>query len=43
MDRQLDPLGSQLLHEEVDSKGVDIYYNDEMRGLLEERFEGGSV
>jgi ferredoxin-nitrate reductase len=30
MDRQLDPLGSQLLHEELTSKGVDIYYNDEI-------------
>ena len=30
MDRQLDPLGSQLLHEELTDKGVDIYYNDEI-------------
>ncbi|ULQ52814.1 nitrate reductase [Flavihumibacter fluvii] len=30
MDRQLDPLGSQLLHDELVSKGVDIYYNDEI-------------
>lgn len=36
MDRQLDPLGSQLLHEELIAKGVDIYYNDEI-----ERFLGG--
>ena len=35
MDRQLDPLGSQLLHEELLSKDVDIYYNDEI-----ERFYG---
>ncbi len=35
MDRQLDPLGSQLLHEELLHKGVDIYYNDEI-----ERFYG---
>lgn len=35
MDRQLDPLGSQLLHEELCDKGVDIYYNDEI-----ERFHG---
>ncbi|MES2649159.1 MAG: molybdopterin-dependent oxidoreductase [Bacteroidota bacterium] len=30
MDRQLDPLGSQLLHDELTDKGVDIYYNDEI-------------
>jgi ferredoxin-nitrate reductase len=36
MDRQLDVLGSQLLHEELEEKGVDIYYNDEI-----ERFLGG--
>jgi ferredoxin-nitrate reductase len=35
MDRQLDALGSQLLHEELTSKGIDIYYNDEI-----ERFSG---
>ena len=35
MDRQLDPLGSRLLHEELMSKEVDIYYNDEI-----ERFFG---
>ncbi len=35
MDRQLDPLGSQLLHEELLLKDVDIYYNDEI-----ERFYG---
>jgi ferredoxin-nitrate reductase len=38
MDRQLDPLGSQLLHEELIAKGVDIYYNDEI-----ERFLGTKV
>ncbi len=35
MDRQLDILGSQLLHEELEEKGVDIFYNDEL-----ERFYG---
>ena len=35
MDRQLDPLGSQLLHEVLTDKGIQIYYNDEI-----ERFDG---
>ena len=30
MDRQLDSLGSQLLHEALIDKGVQIYYNDEI-------------
>ncbi|GAA4730635.1 nitrate reductase [Flavisolibacter ginsenosidimutans] len=34
MDRQLDVLGSQLLHEELEEKGVDIYYNDEVERFL---------
>jgi ferredoxin-nitrate reductase len=34
LDRQLDPLGSQLLHEELISKNVDIYYNDEIDRFL---------
>jgi ferredoxin-nitrate reductase len=34
MDRQLDQLGSQLLHEELTDKGVDIYYNDEIERFL---------
>ena len=34
MDRQLDPLGSQLLHEELADKGVQIYYNDEIERFL---------
>ena len=39
MDRQLDELGSQLLHEELTDKGIEIFYNDEI-----ERFLGtGSV
>jgi ferredoxin-nitrate reductase len=37
MDRQLDPLGSQLLHEELISKGIDIYYNDEIERFLGEK------
>jgi len=37
MDRQLDPLGSQLLHEELTLKGVDIYYNDEIERFLGEQ------
>ncbi|MFT2010675.1 molybdopterin-dependent oxidoreductase [Pontibacter sp. 13R65] len=31
LDRQLDPLGSQLLHEEMEDQGCDIYYNDEVQ------------
>ena len=41
MDRQLDPLGSQLLHEELVSKGVDIYYNDEIERFLGEKETNG--
>lgn len=38
MDRQLDPLGSQLLHEILTDKGIQIYYNDEI-----ERFLGAEI
>ncbi len=34
MNRQLDPLGSQLLHEELLEKGIEIYYNDEVERFL---------
>ncbi|MEO6315535.1 MAG: molybdopterin-dependent oxidoreductase [Chitinophagaceae bacterium] len=34
MDRQLDPLGSQLLQEELADKGVQVYYNDEIARFL---------
>jgi ferredoxin-nitrate reductase len=34
MDRQLDVLGSQLLHEELTEKGIDIYYNDELERFI---------
>jgi ferredoxin-nitrate reductase len=37
MDRQLDPLGSQLLHEELISKGIEIFYNDEIDRFLGEK------
>lgn len=37
MDRQLDPLGSQLLHEELAGKGIDIYYNDEIERFIGEK------
>jgi ferredoxin-nitrate reductase len=30
MDRQLDQLGSDLLHEEIVNLGIDVYYNDEV-------------
>ena len=31
LDRQLDPLGSQLLHEEMIDQGCEVYYNDEVQ------------
>ncbi|HTL08449.1 MAG TPA: molybdopterin-dependent oxidoreductase [Chitinophagaceae bacterium] len=34
MDRQLDQLGSQLLHEALVDKGVQVYYNDEIERYL---------
>jgi ferredoxin-nitrate reductase len=34
MDRQLDQLGSSILHEEIIHKGIDIYYNDEVEQFL---------
>jgi ferredoxin-nitrate reductase len=30
MDRQLDITGSEILHEEISKRGIDIYYNDEV-------------
>jgi ferredoxin-nitrate reductase len=41
MDRQLDQLGSDLLHEEMVNLGVDIYYNDEVAAFYgTDKFEG---
>ncbi|MCX2430602.1 nitrate reductase [Pedobacter sp. GR22-10] len=37
MGRQLDMMGSQLLHEEILSKGIDIIYNDEVDRFLGEK------
>lgn len=37
MGRQLDGLGSQLLHEELISKGIEIFYNDEIDRVLGEK------
>jgi ferredoxin-nitrate reductase len=34
MDRQLDSLGSQLLHEELTDKGIEVYYNDEIQTFI---------
>src|SRR6266496_3634293 len=41
MDRQLDPLGSLLLHEELLDKGVEIYYNDEIERFLGDKTING--
>ena len=41
MDRQLDPLGSQLLHEELSDRGVEIYYNDEIDRFLGDKNVSG--
>lgn len=30
MDRQLDALGSDILHEEIVARGIEVYYNDEV-------------
>lgn len=30
MDRQLDPLGSEILHQEILARGIDVFYNDEI-------------
>lgn len=41
MDRQLDQLGSDLLHEEIVNLGIDVYYNDEVAAFYgTEKFEG---
>ena len=34
MDRQLDQLGSQLLHEVLTDKGIQVYYNDEIERFI---------
>ncbi|HWK06009.1 MAG TPA: molybdopterin-dependent oxidoreductase [Puia sp.] len=31
LDRQLDPLGSQMLHEEIIDQGCDVYFSDEVQ------------
>lgn len=41
MDRQLDPLGSDILHEEIIARGIDVFYNDEVEQFYgSERIEG---
>jgi ferredoxin-nitrate reductase len=40
MDRQLDPLGSQILHEEIVARGIDVYYNDEVEQFYGSEKEG---
>lgn len=41
MGRQLDDLGSQLLHEELISKGIEIFYNDEVDRIIGEQSVSG--
>jgi ferredoxin-nitrate reductase len=41
MGRQLDALGSQLLHEELISKGIEIFYNDEVDRVIGEKSISG--
>jgi ferredoxin-nitrate reductase len=41
MGRQLDRMGSQLLHEELVSKGIEIIYNDEVDRFLGDRAIAG--
>jgi len=41
MDRQLDPLGSDILHEEIIARGIDVFYNDEVEQFYgSEKIEG---
>ncbi len=41
MDRQLDPLGSDILHEEIVARGIEVYYNDEVEQFYgTEKIEG---
>lgn len=41
MGRQLDTIGSQLLHEEIISKGIEIIYNDEVDRFLGDKAISG--
>jgi ferredoxin-nitrate reductase len=41
MGRQLDLIGSQLLHEEITSKGIEIIYNDEVDRFLGDKTVAG--
>ncbi|WP_431295189.1 FAD-dependent oxidoreductase [Pedobacter sp. P26] len=41
MGRQLDALGSQLLHEELISKGIEFFYNDEVDRIIGEKSISG--
>ena len=41
MDRQLDPLGSEILHEEITARGIEVFYNDEVEQFFgKEKIEG---
>lgn len=34
MERQLDETGSELLHEEIEDRGIHVIYNDEVKGIV---------
>lgn len=41
MDRQLDPLASNLLHQEIVERGIDVFYNDQVQTFYgKEKIEG---
>nr|MCU0341924.1 (2Fe-2S)-binding protein [Spirosomataceae bacterium] len=44
MDRQLDPLGSAILHEEIVARGIEVFYNDEVEQFYgQTQIKGGRL